>query len=96
MCTAVKLGKWVKPLWYGREWSKYKYGEAWQINYITLLQTHQGKCYMLTVVEGTTGWVDLPHATQHCPEHHLALEKQILCQHGTPERIESDNSLIDI
>ncbi|RMC20277.1 hypothetical protein DUI87_01123 [Hirundo rustica rustica] len=54
-CAAIKQTKWVKPLWYGGRWSKYKYGEAWQIDYITLPQTRQGKCYVLTMVEATTG-----------------------------------------
>ncbi|RMC19074.1 hypothetical protein DUI87_03678 [Hirundo rustica rustica] len=53
-CAAIKQAKRVKPLWYGRRWSKY--GEAWQIDYITLPQTHQGKRYVLTMVEATTGW----------------------------------------
>ncbi|RMB93685.1 hypothetical protein DUI87_29915 [Hirundo rustica rustica] len=38
-CAAIKQ---VKPLWYGGWWSKYKYGEAWQIDYFTLPQTCQG------------------------------------------------------
>ncbi|RMC19965.1 hypothetical protein DUI87_00810 [Hirundo rustica rustica] len=38
-CAAIKQAKRVKPLWYGGWWSKYKYGEAWQIDYITLPQT---------------------------------------------------------
>ncbi|RMC09853.1 hypothetical protein DUI87_13640 [Hirundo rustica rustica] len=54
-CAAIKQAKRVKPLWYGRRWSKYKYGEAWQIDYITLPQTHRGKRYVLTMVEATTG-----------------------------------------
>ncbi|KAF4803080.1 hypothetical protein TURU_020465 [Turdus rufiventris] len=65
-CVAIKQAKRVKPLWYGGRWSKYKYGEAWQIDYITLPQTHQGKCYVLTMVEATTGWLEtypVPHAT---------------------------------
>ncbi|XP_064258517.1 uncharacterized protein LOC135289102 [Passer domesticus] len=33
----------------------YKYGEAWQIDYITLPQTRQSKHYVLTMVEATTG-----------------------------------------
>ncbi|KAF4798878.1 hypothetical protein TURU_059904 [Turdus rufiventris] len=92
MCAAIKQAKWVKPLWYGGGWSKYKYGEAWQIDYITLPQTRQGKCYVLTVVEATTGWLDtypVPHATAR--NTILGLEKQVLWRHGTPERIESDN-----
>ncbi|RMB97385.1 hypothetical protein DUI87_26113 [Hirundo rustica rustica] len=65
-CAAIKQAKRVKPLWYGGRWSKYKYGEAWQIDYITLPQTRQGKRYVLTMVEATTGWLEtypVPHAT---------------------------------
>ncbi|RMC16019.1 hypothetical protein DUI87_08226 [Hirundo rustica rustica] len=54
-CAAIKQAKRVKPLWYGGRWSKYKYGEAWQIDYITLPQTRQSKRYVLTMVEATTG-----------------------------------------
>ncbi|RMB90760.1 hypothetical protein DUI87_32825 [Hirundo rustica rustica] len=54
-CAAIKQAKRVKPLWYGGRWSKYKYGEAWQVDYITLPQTHQGKRYVLTMVEASTG-----------------------------------------
>ncbi|RMB93691.1 hypothetical protein DUI87_29921 [Hirundo rustica rustica] len=91
-CAAIKQAKRVKPLWYGGRWSKYKYGEAWQIDYITLPQTRQGKRYVLTVVEATTGWLEtypVPHATAR--NTILGLEKQVLWRHGTPERIESDN-----
>ncbi|RMB92599.1 hypothetical protein DUI87_30908 [Hirundo rustica rustica] len=91
-CAAIKQAKRVKPLWYGGRWSKYKYREAWQIDYITLPQTRQGKRYVLTMVEATTGWLDtypVPHATAQ--NTILGLEKQILWRHGTPERIESDN-----
>lgn len=38
ICTAVKKAKWVKPLWYGGQWLKYKYVEAWEIDYITFLK----------------------------------------------------------
>ncbi|RMC16829.1 hypothetical protein DUI87_06082 [Hirundo rustica rustica] len=72
--------------------SKNKYGEAWQIDYITLPQTRQGKRCVLTMVEATTGWLEtypVPHATAR--NTILGLEKQILWRHGTPERIESDN-----
>ncbi|RMC18945.1 hypothetical protein DUI87_03543 [Hirundo rustica rustica] len=91
-CAANKQAKRVKPLWYGGRWSKYKYGEAWQIDYITLPQTRQGKRYVLTMVEATTGWLEtypVPHATAR--NTILDLEKQILWRHGTPEWIESDN-----
>ncbi|RMC03513.1 hypothetical protein DUI87_20712 [Hirundo rustica rustica] len=88
-CAEIKQAKQVKPLCYGGRWSKYKYGEAWQIDYITLPQTRQGKCYGLTMVEATTGWLEtypVPHATAR--NTILGLEKQV---HGTPKRIESDN-----
>ncbi|RMB97696.1 hypothetical protein DUI87_25847 [Hirundo rustica rustica] len=91
-CATIKQAKRVKPQWYGGRWSKYKYGEAWRIDYITLPQTHQGKCCVLTMVEATTGWLEtypVPHATAR--NTILGLEKQILWRHGTPERIESDN-----
>ncbi|KAK4806255.1 hypothetical protein QYF61_013399, partial [Mycteria americana] len=91
-CAAIKQSKWLKPLWYGGRWLKYKYGEAWQIDYITLPQTRQGKRYGLTMVEATTAWLEtypVPHATARNTV--LGLEKQVLWRHGTPERIESDN-----
>ncbi|XP_049649828.1 uncharacterized protein LOC126035341 [Accipiter gentilis] len=91
-CAAIKQAKRLKPLWYGGRWLKYKFGEAWQIDYITLPQTRQGKRYVLTMVEATTGWLEtysVPHATAR--NTILALEKQVLWRHGTPERIESGN-----
>ncbi|RMC20757.1 hypothetical protein DUI87_01609 [Hirundo rustica rustica] len=91
-CAAIEQAKQVKPLWYGGRWSKYKYGEAWQIDYITLPQTRQGKRYMLTMEEATTGWLEtypVPHVTAR--NTILGLEKQVLWRHGTPKRIESDN-----
>ena len=78
-CAAIKQAKRVKPQWYGGRWLKYKYGEAWQIDYITLPQTHQGKRYVLTMVEATTGWLEtypVPHATAW--NTILGLEKQVL------------------
>ncbi|RMC04385.1 hypothetical protein DUI87_19206 [Hirundo rustica rustica] len=83
-CTAIKQAKRVKPLWYGGRWLKYRYGEAWQIDYITLPQTRQGKRYVLTMVEATTGWLEtfpVPHATAR--NTILGLEKQVLWRHGT-------------
>ncbi|RMC16855.1 hypothetical protein DUI87_06108 [Hirundo rustica rustica] len=91
-CAAIKQAKRVKPLWYGGRWSKCKYGEAWQIDYITLPQTRQGKRCVLTMVEATTRWLEtypVPHATAR--NTILGLEKQVLWRHGTPKRIESDN-----
>ncbi|KAK4816233.1 hypothetical protein QYF61_013641 [Mycteria americana] len=78
-CAAIKPGKRLKPLWYGGRWLKYKYGEAWQIGYITLPQTRQGKRHVLTMVEATTGWLEtypVPHATAW--NTILGLEKQVL------------------
>lgn len=60
----------------------YKYGETWQIDYMTLTETHQGKSYVLTVVETTTGWLEMypvPHTTVR--NTILGLEKQILWRH---------------
>ncbi|KAJ7412096.1 hypothetical protein BTVI_47494 [Pitangus sulphuratus] len=91
-CAAVKQTERLKPLWYGGPWSKYRYGEAWQADFITLPQTHQGKGYVLTMVEATTGWLEthpVPHTTAR--NTILGLEKQVLWQHGIPEQIESDN-----
>ncbi|KAJ7400726.1 hypothetical protein WISP_00195 [Willisornis vidua] len=67
--------------------------QVWQIDYVTLPQTCQGKCYVLIVVEATTGWLEtypLSHATAR--NTILGLEKQVLWRHSTPERTESDNS----
>ncbi|KAJ7416738.1 hypothetical protein WISP_69101 [Willisornis vidua] len=69
-----------------------RYGEAWQVDYITLPQTPQGKHYQLTMVEATTGWLEtypVPHATAQ--NTILGLEKQVLWQYDTLDRIESDN-----
>nr|XP_021404428.2 uncharacterized protein LOC110480646 [Lonchura striata domestica] len=71
-CAAIKQAKRVKPLWYGGRWSKYKYGEAWQIDHITLPQTRQGKRYVLTMVEATTGWsLTLPLFLPQLSTHQL-------------------------
>ena len=88
----IKQAKRMKPLWEEGRWQKYKYGEAWQGDYITLPQSRDGKCYVLTMVEATTGWLEtyaVPQATTR--NIILGLEKQVLWRHGTPERIESDN-----
>jgi len=85
-CSAIKQAKRVKPQWYGERWLKYKYGEAWQIDYITLPQTRQGKRYVLTMVEATTGWLKtypVPHATAR--NTILSFEKQVLWRHGLPK-----------
>ncbi|KAK4832245.1 hypothetical protein QYF61_021170 [Mycteria americana] len=91
-CAATKQAKQLKPLWYGGRWLKYKYGGAWQIDYITLPQTCPGKRYVLAMVEATTRWLEtypVPHATAR--NTILGLEKKILWQHGTPETTESEN-----
>ena len=91
-CATIKQAKRMKPLWEEGRWQKYKYGEAWQVDYITLPRSRNGKHYVLTMVEATTGWLEtyaVPHATAR--NTILGLERQILWRHGTPERIESDN-----
>ena len=55
-CAIIKQAKRMKPLWGEGQWQKYKYGEAWQVDYITLPQTPDGKRYVLTMVAATT-WV---------------------------------------
>ncbi|RMC05691.1 hypothetical protein DUI87_17776 [Hirundo rustica rustica] len=63
-----------------------------QIDYITLPQTSQGKHYVLTMMEATTGWLEtypVPHAIAW--NTILGLEKKVVWRHGTPERIESEN-----
>ncbi|RMC13269.1 hypothetical protein DUI87_10803 [Hirundo rustica rustica] len=82
-CAAIKQTKRVKLLCYDRRWSKYKYGKAWQIDYITHPQTCQGRRYVLTMVEATTGWLEtypVPHATAR--NTILGLGKQIPWRHG--------------
>ncbi|XP_066427018.1 olfactory receptor 14J1-like [Molothrus aeneus] len=81
--AAIKQAQQVKPLWYGVLWSKYKYGEAWQIDSIPLPQTRQGKRYVLTMVEAATGWLEtnpVPHTTAQ--NTILGLEKQVLWRHA--------------
>ncbi|KAK4829025.1 LOW QUALITY PROTEIN: hypothetical protein QYF61_001800 [Mycteria americana] len=89
-CAAIKQAKWLKPLCYGGRWLKYQHGEAWQIDYITLPQTRQGKRYVLTMVEATTGWLEtypVPHATARTLSWAL---KSKSCGDTAPQ-IESDN-----
>ena len=71
---------------------KYKYGEAWQIDYIRPPQTHQGKRYVPTMAEATTRGLE-PYPVSHAAARNtiLGLAKQVLWRHGTPEGIESDN-----
>ena len=77
-CAAIQQAKQVKPQWYGGRWLKYKYGEAWQIDYITLPQTHQGKHHVLTILYKYK-WLEthpVPHATTW--NSVLSLGKQVL------------------
>jgi len=78
-CAIIKQAKRMKPLWEEGRWQKYKYGEAWQVDYITLPRSRNGKRYVLTMVEATTGWLEtyaVPHATAR--NTILGLEKQVL------------------
>lgn len=64
-CTAVKQAKGMKRLWREGRWQNCKYREAWQVDYMTLPQTHNGKHYVLTMVEATIKWLEtypMPHA----------------------------------
>ena len=93
-CTAIKRADRMKTLCGEGQWQKYEYGEAWQVDSITLPRSHNGKHEVLTMVEATTGWLEthaVPHATTH--NTRLGLEKQALWRHGTPERIESDTRI---
>jgi len=75
----IKQATRMKPLWEEGGWQKYKYGEAWQVDYITLPQSCSGKRYVLTMVEATTGWLEtyaVPYATAQ--NIVLGLEKQVL------------------
>ncbi|GAB0207771.1 hypothetical protein GRJ2_003242800 [Grus japonensis] len=93
ICAAIKQVTRVKSPWNRGRWLGFRYGEAWQIDYIgPLPRTRQGKRYILTMVEATTGWLEtypVNHATAR--NTILGLERQIVWRHGTPERIESDN-----
>ncbi|RMB97340.1 hypothetical protein DUI87_26155 [Hirundo rustica rustica] len=69
-CAAIKQAKRVKPLWGygGGDGPSISTGEAWQIDYITLPQTRQGKRYVLTMVEATTRMAgDLLCASRYGP-----------------------------
>lgn len=89
-----RRAKWVKPLWYGGS-GKNMGRSGILINYTPADPPRQVLC--ADSGEGTTERLETyPVPQRHCPEHHLGLEKQVLWQHGTPERIEWDNSLVDI
>ncbi|XP_068026640.1 scavenger receptor cysteine-rich type 1 protein M130-like [Melanerpes formicivorus] len=66
ICAAIKQAKRMKPLWYGGRWSKYKYGEAWQIDYITLPRSHSGKQQVLTMVEARAEELRLANGGRPC------------------------------
>ena len=77
-CAVTKQAKRVKPQWYGGS-LKYKCGESSQTDCITVPQTRQGKRYVLTMVEATTGWLEtypMPHATAQ--NIILGLDNQVL------------------
>lgn len=59
------------------------------MDYITLMQTHQGKRYMLTVVETTPGMLDTypaPDATAQ-----ITILGLVLWHYGTPEQYKLGN-----
>lgn len=70
------------------------YGAGWQVDYITLPQTHHGKYHVLTMVEATTEWLETyPMSHDTTQNTILGLQNQVLWQHGTPEIIESDRGI---
>ena len=78
-CAIIKQAKKMKALLGEGQWQKYKYGEVWQVDYITLPRSHNGKRDVLTMVEATTGWLEtyaVPYATAQ--NIVLGLEKQVL------------------
>ncbi|GAB0207615.1 hypothetical protein GRJ2_003227200 [Grus japonensis] len=70
-CAAIKQAKQVKPLWYGGRWLKYKYGEAWQIDYITQ-PTNPPRQALCSYNGGSNHWMAgiLSHVPCHRPEHY--------------------------
>uniref|UniRef100_A0A8B9ZLB8 Uncharacterized protein n=1 Tax=Anas platyrhynchos TaxID=8839 RepID=A0A8B9ZLB8_ANAPL len=87
-CAAIKKAMKVKSPWNRGRWLGFQYGEAWQIDYIgPLPKTRQGKRYILTMVEATTGWLET-YPVNHAMARNtiLGLERQVLWRHGTPER----------
>jgi len=63
--ATVKQAKWVKSPWYGGQWLKYKYGEAWQTGYVTLHKPAKAN-------RGSNHWMagNVSHAPCHYLEHH--------------------------
>lgn len=60
------LAKPLKPLRYGRQWLKYKCGEVWQVDHITVPQSDNSEYCVLSMVEAITSWLEtctVPHAT---------------------------------
>lgn len=53
--ASIKQSQQLKLLWYGGQWLKYKYEEAWQIEDITLPQSWQGKHHVL-LEQPPDGW----------------------------------------
>ncbi|KAK4810822.1 hypothetical protein QYF61_008794 [Mycteria americana] len=83
-CAAIK-----------ERWLGFQYDEVWQIDCIgPLPQTGLGKHYIFTIVEATTGWLETYAVNHATARNTIGLEGQILWQHGTPERIESDIAFI--
>lgn len=71
------LAKQLRPLWYGRQWLKYKCGEARQVDHIAVPQAGKSKYRVLTTVEAVTSWLEtypVPHATTR--NSILGLEKE--------------------
>lgn len=59
-------------------------------DYITLPQTCLDKCYVLTMVETTTGCLEI-HPVSPITAQNTILEKQLMWLHSTTKRTELDN-----
>ncbi|GAB0189077.1 hypothetical protein GRJ2_001373000 [Grus japonensis] len=59
-CAAIKQAKRLKPLWYGGQWLKYKYGEAWQIDYNTHKPIKASIMFLQWWKQPLDGWKHIP------------------------------------
>lgn len=83
----IKKAEHVKPLWYGRWWLRYHYGEPgrsitsyYHKHQVFTMREVTSRCLETSPVTHTITWNTI-----------LGLENEVLCQHGTSERTESKN-----
>ena len=83
----------IKPFWYGGWWLKYKYEEAWNVDYITVPQTCHGKRHVLTVrnIQATT----LSQSTRRLKRVTVARYKQLeLLSITSPHGVPTERSIV--